>query len=157
GNALELAAHLGKGKRVAVVGHFPHMENISRNAAEFHIIEKRPQEGDLNAEDAVRIIPQADVVAMTGVTCLNDTIEGLLALKKPGAVFIVVGPSVPMSSALFDFGVDVIGGAWVEDEESVFKIAMQGGAPRNLVGMRSVLYPRNPELLAGYEEVLPPV
>lgn len=156
GNALELAAILGKGKRVAVVGHFPHMENIRRNAAEFHIIEKRPQEGDLHAEDAVKVIPHADVVAMTGVTCLNDTIEGLLALKKPGAIFIVVGPSVPLSSALFDFGVDVIGGAWCEDDEGVFKMAMQGGAPRNLTGMRSVLYPKNPELLAGYQEILPP-
>jgi uncharacterized protein (DUF4213/DUF364 family) len=156
GNALELAARLGVGKRVAVIGHFPHMENICRSAAEFSIIEKRPQEGDLHAEDAVKVVPQADVVAMTGVTCLNDTIEGLLALKKPGATFIVVGPSVPLSSALFDFGVDVIGGAWVEDEESVFKRAMQGGAPRNLSGLRSVLYPKNPELLAGYEEILPP-
>lgn len=156
GNALELAAHLGKGKKVAVVGHFPHMETISQNAAEFSVIEKRPQEGDHKAEDAVKIIPQADVVAMTGVTCLNDTIEGLLALKKPGAIFIVVGPSVPLSSALFDFGVDVIGGAWVEDEETVFKKAMQGGAPRNLTGLRSVLYPKDPSLLEGYEEILPP-
>lgn len=156
GNALALAAKLGEGKRVAVIGHFPHMDEIKHNASAFHVIEKRPQEGDFQAEDAVKIIPQADVVAMTGVTCLNDTMEGLLALKKPGAIFIVVGPSVPLSSALFDFGVDVIGGAWVEDEESVFKRAMQGGAPRSLVGLRSVLYPKDPELLVGYDEILPP-
>ncbi len=157
GNALELAARLGKGKKVAVVGHFPHMESIKSCAETFTIIEKRPQEGDAHANDAVKIIPHADVIAMTGVTCLNDTIEGLLALKKPGAVVILVGPSVPMSSALFDFGVDVIGGAWVENEESVFKRAMQGGAPRNLIGLKPVLYPKDPELLAGYEEIPPPM
>lgn len=156
GNALDLAAQLGVGKRVAMVGHFPHTDKIKEVAAAFHIIEKRPQEGDLNAGEAVKIIPQADVVAMTGVTCLNDTIEGLLALKKPGAKVIVVGPSVPMSSALFDFGVDVIGGAWVEDENEVFAKVSQGGAPRHLNGMRSVLYPRDPEMLSGFAEVSPP-
>lgn len=155
GNALDLAAKLGEGKKVAVVGHFPHMESIQKKAAAFYVIEKRPQEGDFHAEDAVKIIPQADVVAMTGVTCLNDTIEGLLALKKPGAVFIVVGPSVPLSSALFDFGVDVIGGAWVEDETEVYTKVLQGAAPRNLSGLRSVLYPKNSELLSGYEEITP--
>lgn len=156
GNALELAAQLGAGKRVAVVGHFPHTERIKEVASAFHIIEKRPQEGDLNAGEAVNIIPQADVVAMTGVTCLNDTIEGLLALKKPGATIIVVGPSVPLSSALFDFGVDVIGGAWVEDENEVYAKVSQGGAPRHLNGLRCVLYPKNPEILQGYEEIAPP-
>lgn len=156
GNALELAARLGEGKRVAVVGHFPHMETIQHRAAEFSVIEKRPQEGDFHAEDAIKIIPKADVVAMTGVTCLNDTIEGLLALKKPGSIFIVVGPSVPLSSALFDFGVDIIGGAWVEDEVSCYQRILQGAAPRNLPGLRSVLYPKNPEMLNGYEEILPP-
>lgn len=157
GNALDLAARLGEGKRVAVVGHFPHMETIQQKAANFSIIEKRPQEGDFHAEDAVKIIPQADVVAMTGVTCLNDTIEGLLALKKPGAIFIVVGPSVPLSSALFDFGVDVIGGAWVEDEVDVYSKVLQGAAPRNLPGLRSVLYAKNSELLTGCEEIRPVV
>lgn len=156
GNALEITAKLGAGKKVAVVGHFPHMDHIKKVASSFSILEKRPQEGDCPAEDAVKIIPQADVVAMTGVTCLNDTIEGLLALKKPGAVFIVVGPSVPLSSALFDFGVDIIGGAWVEDEEEVCRKIAQGGAPRHLNGLRSVLYPKNPELLTGYEEIHPP-
>jgi len=156
GNALELAAQLGVGKRVAVVGHFPHTERIKEVASAFHIIEKRPQEGDLHAGEAVKIIPQADVVAMTGVTCLNDTIEGLLALKKPGAKIIVVGPSVPMSSALFDFGVDVIGGAWIEDENEVYAKAGQGGAPRHMNGLRCVLYPKDPEILQGFEEVSPP-
>lgn len=155
GNALELTAKLGAGKKVAVIGHFPHLEKIRQQASEFSIIEKRPQDGDFHAEDAVKIIPQADVVTMTGVTCLNDTIEGLLALKKPGSTFIVLGPSVPVSSALFDFGVDVIGGAWVEDEVDCYKRILQGAAPRYLPGLRSVLYPKNPDLLAGYEEITP--
>lgn len=156
GNALELTARLAKGKKVAVVGHFPNMENIKAAARTFTILEKRPQEGDRNAEDAVEVIPQSDVVAVTGVTCLNDTIEGLLALKRKDAIFIVLGPTVPLSPVLFDFGVDVIGGAWVEDENEVLKKMSQGGTARHVNGLRSVLFPKNPSLLEGFDEVLPP-
>ena len=156
GNALHLAAELGKGKIVTTVGHFPHTDLIKKNASEFYVLEKRPQEGDCPAEDAWKIIPESDVVAMTGVTCLNDTLEPLLKLKKPGSIVIIVGPSVPLSSALFDFGVDVIGGAWVEDEEDVYKKILQGGSPRVMKeSLKTVLYPKDPELLKGFEEIKP--
>ncbi len=158
GNALTLAAELGKGKVVATVGHFPHTELIKENASEFYVLEKRPQEGDIPAEDAHKIIPMADIVAITGVTCLNDTLEGLLKFKKPGAKIILVGPSVPLSPVLFDYGVDVIGGAWVEDEPDVYKKILQGASPRNMKeSMRTVLYPKDPELLEGYEKIEPKV
>jgi uncharacterized protein (DUF4213/DUF364 family) len=158
GNALTLAAHLGAGKVVATVGHFPHTELIKEKAAEFYVLEKRPQEGDVPAEEADKIIPNADVVAITGVTCLNDTLEDLLKLKKPGSTIILVGPSVPLSGVLFDYGVDIIGGAWVEDEADVYKKILQGASPRNMKeSMRTVLYPKDPEILMGYEEIVPKI
>ena len=156
GNALELTAKLAAGKKVAVVGHFPNMDHIKNVAESFTILEKRPQEGDRKAEDAVEIIPRADIVTVTGVTCLNDTLEGLLALKKPGAIFIVLGPTIPLSPVLFDFGIDVIGGAWVEDDDEVLKKMAQGGTARHVSGLRSVLLPKDPDLLEGFKEVVPP-
>jgi uncharacterized protein (DUF4213/DUF364 family) len=156
GNALALTARLAEGKNVAVVGHFPNMDSIKKAASSFTILEKRPLEGDRKAEDAVEVIPAADVVTVTGVTCLNDTLEGLLALKKPGAVFIVLGPTVPLSPVLFDFGVDVIGGAWVEDEDEVVRKMAQGGTARHVDGLKNILFPKNPELLAGFAEITPP-
>ena len=148
GNALKLVEKLGRNKKVAVVGHFPGMDMIRNVAAKFSIIEKRPQEGDLTAEDAVKVIPESDVVAITGVTCLNDTIEGLLALKKRGATVVMVGPSVPLSPALFDFGVDVIGGMHVVDAEQAYICASQGGAPRHLRGVKYALLAKNQKLLS---------
>lgn len=158
GNALMLALELGKGKTVAMVGHFPHIEEFRKNAKKFYCLEKRPQEGDVPAEEYVNILPESDVVIATGVTCLNDTIEGLLTAKKPGSVFIIVGPSVPLSPVLFDYGVDIIGGAYVEDEISVYRKIIQGASPRSMKDcLRTVLYPKNPELLKGYEEIAPVV
>lgn len=147
GNALQVVGRLGEGKRVCVVGHFPGMDMIRKAAAEFSILEKRPQEGDLQAEDAVKVIPAADVIAITGVTCLNDTLEGLLSLKKNGAIVVMVGASVPLSSALFDFGVDLIGGTQVIDDEQVYIQAAHGGTPRFLRGIRYAIIAKDLELV----------
>ncbi|HNV71369.1 MAG TPA: DUF364 domain-containing protein [Candidatus Ozemobacteraceae bacterium] len=157
GNALELAAHWGEGKNVVVIGHFPHLERIRERASSMVILEKRPQPGDLPAEEAPNVIPHADVVALTGVTCLNDTIEGILALKKPGARFIALGPTIPLSSLLFDAGIDVVGGAWVDDETRALPMLAQGATARLLKGTRNVLMAREPNLLpATFTSILPP-
>lgn len=158
GNALELAADLSLGKNVAMIGHFPHTEKFKKSAKNFWILEKRPKDGDVPAEDYVKILPESDVVVATGVTCLNDTIEGLLKVKKPGSLFIVVGPSVPLSPVLFDFGVDIIGGAYVEDETDVYRKILQGASPRSIKdSLKTVLYGKNLELFAKYKEVFPKV
>jgi hypothetical protein len=156
GNALDLAAEWGRGKHVVIVGHFPHLERIKSTARRMDILEKRPQPGDLPAEEAARVIPQADVVAMTGVTCLNDTIEELLSYKKPGARFIALGPTIPLSPVLFEAGVDVVGGAWVDDENTALPMMAQGATARVLQGIRYVLLPRDPALLAGFTQIAPP-
>jgi len=157
GNALELTARLGAGKKVVIIGHFPHLEKIRETAKSFQILEKRPQPGDLPSEEAPNVVPEADVVAMTGVTCMNDTVEGILALKKPGAIFIIVGPTVPMSPVLFDYGVDIIGGAWIHDESLALPMIAQGSTTRLLKGISSVLMPKDPHILSDYEEIEPPV
>ncbi len=158
GNALKLTAELAKGKKVAMIGHFPHMDEIKAGSTEFYCLEKRPKEGDYPAEEYVNILPECDVVAATGVTCLNDTIEGLLSVKKPGSVFIVVGPSVPLSPVLFDYGVDIIGGAFVENEYDVYRKILQGASPRSIKDcLKTVLFAKDASLMVGCEEIKPVV
>lgn len=156
GNALDIGLKLGTNKNIAMIGHFSHVDNFRQYAKNFWILEKRPHAGDLPAEEYVNVLPESDVVVATGVTFLNDTLEGLLKFKKPGSIFIVVGPSVPLSSVLFDHGVDIIGGAYVEDEPLAYKKILQGASPRLIKDcMRTVLLPKNPDLLAGCEEIKP--
>ena len=131
-------------------------EKFRENAKNFWILEKRPHAGDLPAEEYVNVLPESDVVVATGVTFLNDTLEGLLKVKKPGSIFIVVGPSVPLSSVLFDYGVDIVGGAYAEDEPEVYKNTLQGASPRLLKeSLKTVLLPKDPKLLTGCDEITP--
>ena len=125
-NAGEVIARKGSGKRVALVGHFPFVPQLRESVRQLDVLELSPREGDLHASEAPEIIPQAEVVAITSMAFINGTLEGLLALCAPGAYVIVIGPSTPMSPILFKYGIDMLGGAVVEDIESVVKGVEEG-------------------------------
>ena len=120
-NAEELIAGKGAGKRVAMVGHFPFVSRLSKRVGQLDILEIHPQAGDLPASTAPEIIPQADVVAITGMTLLNHTLEDILRLCDPRALVIILGASTPLSPVLHDYGVDWLSGAIVENIPAVLR------------------------------------
>ncbi len=124
-NASDLIVQSGKGKRVALVGHFPFVTELREQVAQLDVLEQNPQPGDLPAQAAEDILPKADVVAITGMTITNHTLDHLLTLC-PQAEVMILGPSTPLSPILFDHGVDLLSGAIVEDIEPVVTTVMQG-------------------------------
>ena len=92
--------------------------------------------GDLPAAEAERIIPQADVVAISGTTFLNHTIDALLSYRWPGALVVVLGPTTPLSPVLFAHGVDVISGARVVAPEVALPYVSEGKSFREMPGVR---------------------
>jgi uncharacterized protein (DUF4213/DUF364 family) len=125
-NAEEVIARHGAGKSVALVGHFPFIPRLHERVGKLSVLEQRPGPGDLPASAAPEVIPQADVVAITGMTLVNHSLEGLLALCRPEALVLVLGPSTPLAPALFDYGVRILSGAVVEDVEAVLRAVSQG-------------------------------
>lgn len=59
------------------------------------------------AEAASDLIPQADVVAITGSALINHTLDRLLSLAKRQATVPVLGPSTPLSPVLFEYGASI--------------------------------------------------
>jgi uncharacterized protein (DUF4213/DUF364 family) len=125
-NAGEVIARHGAGKEVALVGHFPFIPRLQERVGALWVLEKNPSGEDLPADAACDVIPRADVVAITGTTMINHTFEGLMALCRPGALVLVLGPSTPLSPLLFDHGVHILSGSVVEDVESVLWAVSQG-------------------------------
>ncbi len=125
-NAEAVIAQHGVGKQVALVGHFPFIPRLREQVGTLWVLEQRPRDEDLPAETASDILPQADVVAITGTTLINHTFEGLMALCRPEALVLVLGPSTPLSPVLFDHGVHLLSGAVVEDIEAVLRAVSQG-------------------------------
>lgn len=85
------------------------------------------------ARDYPSVIPNSDIVIITGLTLVNDTIDELLNAIPPGVFTIVTGPSVSLvPDILFRHGVDAIGAAKITDGDLLFTLAGEGGAGYHL-------------------------
>ena len=144
-NASEVLFEKGAGKRVAIVGHFPFVPKLREVAEELWVIERRPQTGDLSEEAAEHVIPQADVVAITGTALINGTMDRLLELCPKDSVVMVLGPSTPHSRVWFDHGVDLVSGTIVTDPDAILRFVSQGIVFKQLHGrgVRLVTMSRN--------------
>ena len=135
-NAADVIAARGSGARVAVVGHFPFLSKLKEIADELWVLELHPSEGDLPADAAAQVIPQADVVALTGTSLLNRTFDGLMRLCRQDAFVVVLGATTPLSPVLFEVGVDAIAGTRVIDPAKAALAVSQGATFRQIPGKR---------------------
>jgi len=126
-NVFDYLLEKGRNKKILFIGHFEDIEKLKGIAKEIVIIERKPKEGDYLDTFQEYLIPEADIVAITGSTFANKSIKRILELSKDKYT-IVFGPSTPLSEVLFDYGVDMIGGIVVKDDNKVFDIISQGGS-----------------------------
>jgi uncharacterized protein len=137
-NAAEVLAREGKGKNIAIVGHFPFVDQLRTLARNVWVIEKHPHEGDLPEQAARDYLPQADVIAITGTTFINHTLDPLLKLCPTTALVMILGPSTPLSPILFNHGIHLISGALVVDETAAIQTIQQGAIFPQVKGVRLV-------------------
>jgi hypothetical protein len=139
-NAEEVIAEKGEGKAVVLIGHFPFVPRLKGKVGNLTVLELQPQPGDLPVSAASEVIPSADVVAITSMTLLNKTLEGLLALIQPNATVIMLGPTTPLSPVLFDYGINLLCGSVVTQIEPVLAAVRQGANFRQVhqAGVRLV-------------------
>jgi uncharacterized protein (DUF4213/DUF364 family) len=130
----------GKGKKVAVIGHFPFVNKLKHEFSEFWVIERRPQPGDLTVIEGAKVLPEADVVAITGSTLLNHTLDMILAICRPDSFKILMGPTTPFSPILFDYGIDALCGTVVEDEDLVCDCISRHLPFKKLKGIRRICW-----------------
>ncbi|MBW1815788.1 MAG: DUF364 domain-containing protein [Deltaproteobacteria bacterium] len=137
-NGAELVLEKGRGKRVAVVGHFPFVKRIRKHADTLWIIENNPKPGDFPGTEADRLIPRADVLCITGTSLTNHTWEHLMRLRDPAAYVVMIGDTVPLSPVLFDWGVDALAGTTVVEPALALRCVSQGANFRQIKGVRRV-------------------
>ncbi|MBX3082016.1 MAG: DUF364 domain-containing protein [Anaerolineae bacterium] len=135
-NARDVILERGRGKTVVTVGHFPFTDAIRQAAARTWVLELLPTGDDQTAEAAPDLIPQADVIGLTATTLLNGTFDGLAKLFPPHALVVMLGPSTPLNKVLFEYGVDILGGAVVTDPTSVLRYIEQGSALHRVPGLQ---------------------
>jgi len=131
-NALDFIVKEGKNKKVVVVGKFPRLDEVRAVAKELFILELEPslvdpEAGVLPSTAAEHKIPKSDILAISGSTMVNKSLEHLLELGR-NAYTIVFGPTTPMSDVLFDYGADMLAGMDVlKPVEMMNRISRGGG------------------------------
>jgi uncharacterized protein (DUF4213/DUF364 family) len=139
GHAFDLILARGRDKNVVVVGHFPFVERLRTHVRSLSVLELAPRDGDLPATEAPRVIPAADVVAITATTLINHTLDDLLAMAR-GSYVVLLGPTAPLSPVFFDHGVDAVCGSVVIDPEAALRSISEGEGFRTMRGLRRVNY-----------------
>lgn len=134
-NAFEIILEKGEGENVAIVGHFPWIPKLREKVQNLWVLEQRLREGDLPTKEADRILPQCDVVGITGTSFINHTLEGLLELCKEAYV-LLIGPTSPLSPILFNYGIDAICGSKVVDGEKLIRSISEGATFKEVHGVK---------------------
>jgi hypothetical protein len=138
-NAKHIIADRAAGKNLMVVGHFPFVNIIRPYVRNLWVMEKKPGAEHISEEEGYQLLPEADVVAITGSSLINHTFGRIMSHCRSNSFKIMLGPSTPLSPVLFDYGLDAIGGALVEVVNTVVAEVEQGAAFRNLKGVRAVV------------------
>ena len=106
------------GKTVGFIGHLPGHSGITEDvltpAKDFFIIEREPKPGDYPDPACEYLLPQCDIVVITGSAAINKTMPRLLELCQ-GKRVILTGPSVTCCPALLGLGIERLHGRVITD------------------------------------------
>ncbi|TAK47331.1 MAG: Fis family transcriptional regulator [Xanthobacteraceae bacterium] len=137
------AANIRPGQLVVVVGAFaPFLRELRKRGQPFFVLEQdpetlKPEEMPFYrpAEEAPVIVPQADVLLVTGTTLINDTLEGILAAARPDCCKVVVGPTVGLvPDAFLRRGCSVLGGIRITEADEFLDVLAEGGSGYHFFG-----------------------
>ncbi len=123
-------------KTVTVVGAFQsYIRTISETSNRLYVLELNEdalptdqKKFYVPADEYRRVLPESDIVLITGQTLVNNTIDDLLSAVKPGAQVAVTGPSSGiLPDVLFANNVTMIGTLKIVKPEILFDIVGEGG------------------------------
>jgi len=137
-NAEEFLVDHGAGKNVSIIGHFPFTERLRNVTNNLWVIEKHRKPGDIGENEAEKFLPQSDIIAISSTTLINHTLQSLLELCPGQSIKMLLGPTTPMTDTLFDFGIDIVCGSKVTDEQTALRSISEGANFRQLKRSGSV-------------------
>jgi len=133
--------NLDADKTITVVGAFhSYIRKISETANHLFVLELNEEALPLEykkffvpAREFKTILPDSDIVIITGQTLVNKTIDQLLEAIVPGTQVIVTGPSSSiLPDILFENKVSIIGAVRITKPEILFDIVGEGGTGYHL-------------------------
>ena len=122
--------NLQKGVKVAMVGLFvPLVSRIRATGAELTVIERNSARMEILGDaEKKEVLKSCDVAIITATTLLNSTFEETINLLGTPRAAAIMGPSTPLTSAIFhNTPITHMGGSVVADSTRVMQIISEGG------------------------------
>jgi len=128
-------------KTITLVGGFhSYIKKISETDSRLYVLEldENMLQGEMKkyyvpADEYGKILPISDIIIITGLTLVNNTIDGLINSILPHSQVIVAGPSSSLlPDVLFKNKVDIIGATTITDAAMAFEVASQAGGAHHL-------------------------
>ncbi|MFI3220437.1 MAG: DUF364 domain-containing protein [Methylococcales bacterium] len=116
------------GKKVVVIGRYPHIERYAEQI-DLQIIERQPTDGDYPDSACEFLLPKADWVFLTATSLINKTFPRLAELSQH-ATTVLMGPTTPWLPQLADFCIDYLAGVEITDAEKLQQTIAEGGGVR---------------------------
>jgi uncharacterized protein (DUF4213/DUF364 family) len=122
--------NIGADERVVMVGYFgPVSAQLKTIGCRLDIIELKPHQGEtITPEEGKEALAGCSVAIITGTSLINGTCDDLLsALGRPRAA-VLLGPSSPLCSAIFE-GTKIthVAGSRVREADGVLRVVSEGG------------------------------
>lgn len=122
--------NIGADERVVMVGYFgPVSAQLKTIGCRLDIIELKPHQGEtITPEEGKEALAGCSVAIITGTSLINGTCDDLLsALGRPRAA-VLLGPSSPLCSAIFE-GTKIthVAGSRVREANGVLRVVSEGG------------------------------
>jgi uncharacterized protein (DUF4213/DUF364 family) len=138
GNIFKKISDIAKNyKNIGVVGKFPFIRKLKDFGSNIYAFEKKSIPGFYTPEQTKKILPKCDLVLITGTAFVNKTLEQLL--NQSGGFTIILGPTTPLSSILFDYGADILAGI-IANDDKVLDIVTSGGGTREIKNIVEQVY-----------------
>jgi hypothetical protein len=153
------------GEHIGMVGFFPPLAKaVTASGARLTVLELRPDLAGARDDFRITLDPHelagCDKLLSTSTVLLNDTLGDVLAHCTAAHAFAMIGPGAScLPDVLFQRGVTLLGGVWIEDA-AAFKQALANGEPWGRHARKFALprshYPGIEALLAQADKAAPP-
>jgi uncharacterized protein len=129
------------GKTITIVGAFhSYIQKVGTTKNKLHVLELNekaltPEQSQyyVPANEYRSVLPGSDIVIITGLTLVNETIDGLLSAIEKKTEVVVTGPSSSIiPDILFENKVDIIGATQITQPDILFDVISEGGTGYHL-------------------------
>ena len=127
GTAIDMFEAASTHVPICFIGHFKTGAQWRDEGRPVTIVELFPRPGDIHWKDADEALGKAQIVLMSGLTVVNETLSAVVARTPSALIRVLMGPTVPPSPVFFDYGIDMLGVTLVNDMESMERYARLGG------------------------------